>query len=493
MNWKRFLLQLALLSHVIGCELPSPSQFSPALRTVEYVPTASSTTFHRASEALRRRGILRRKKTSEPENAAGITPCPSGIVRYPQGLTHSPITCGVASRLRAVLENRALPHPKIFMKVGDSISASTDFMNCFETDEPNLPDSGYGNLQAAWQWYLEGHIGMTTSYARQSRATRVAQTASWVLGGEPSPLSTEIAAIDPSVALVMFGTNDMYYGGHAAPASLKFPWMFSQMKRLLKVLLARGIVPILYSIPPYEGAHWQLATLVESYNIILRGLAEGLQIPFVDYHARMQELPGMGLRNDGVHPNTSPNSACDFTEAGLQYGNNLRNLLTLEALNRVWQVTENEDGRDHWEEMNLAAEPQGETFAYALPVSSERYARFGDLRNGFTNELVGNACPGRAMWTGPRGNQQVFRISFPEDTPARVMLLHDSSKKIHLSWWSAQEDNSCVKSHPVLFQGVFPAGDHFFVVEAESPADEGEFLFLNARCAPSDSRCQQNP
>lgn len=492
MMWKSLLVCVVLFS-VWACEPHPPGDLGSGLLVVENLPQALPTPWQRAAQTLHRRGLRRRQKNTAPAPEVEPANCPAGISRYPFESTHSPITCGVANHLRGLLENRDLPHPKIFMKVGDSISASTDFLNCFETDEVNLSTSGNDSLQAAWQWYLDGQIGTTTSYARQSQATRVSQTASWVLGGDPSPLALEIEAIDPSVALVMFGTNDMYYGGHAAPASLKFPWMYSQMKRLLEDLMARGIVPILYSIPPYQGAHWQLATLVESYNVVLRGLAEGKQIPFIDYHARMRDLPGQGLRDDGVHPNTKPNSPCDFTSEGLQYGNNLRNLLTLQALDRVWQVTERNEERDHWEEMVVQGNSESGTLDNPIRTSSSHFSRFDDLRSDGENQFHGIECPGTASSISSQGNEKVFRVTFSEDTPARVMILHAKSKKMRLSWLRAPTESACVKSNPGFFQGIFPVGDHYFVVEAESPDDEDEFLFLSSRCAPADTRCLQTP
>ena len=491
--WKLISVHFLLLVGALACDVPTSRNFVQGLHTTQTMPQSIPSKWQRASQALHRRGILHRKSNPQTDMETDSNVCPMGTSRYPVDVTHSPITCGVANHLRGLLENRALPHPKIFMKVGDSISASTDFLSCFETDAPNLLWSGHESLHDAWRWYLDGQIGTTTSYARRSQATRVAQTASWVLGGDPSPLTLEVNAIDPSVALVMFGTNDMYFGGHAAPASMKFPWMYAQMKRLLEDLMARGIVPILYAIPPYKGVHWQLETLVESYNIVLRGLAEGKQIPFIDFHSRMQELPSLGLRDDGVHPNTSPDGPCDFSQTGLQYGNNLRNLLTMEALDRVWQVTERGVERDHWEEMDIPSSSQTGTVRDPIVVSSSRFSRFDDLRNGSGNSFESRPCPGFLSRPTALGNQKVFRVTLTEATAARVMLLHEEAKKMRLSWLQGTHESTCVKSDPVSFQGIFPAGDHYFVVEAESPEDEDEFLFLSSSCALTDTRCQQTP
>jgi hypothetical protein len=53
-------------------------------------------------------------------------------------------------------------------------------------------------------------------------------------------------------------------------------------------------------------------------------------------------LPSYGLGGDGVHPNSMGyNQNCWFTTAGLQCGYNMRNLITLQALNKMYQITAN--------------------------------------------------------------------------------------------------------------------------------------------------------
>lgn len=488
-----------LMLLTVGCASCGPNVPAvpgPGVQVGTQLPRPVPSKWLKSSTTLQGRGLLYRTREPRAEDTDDTelpAQCSNKTTRYPSDSTHSPITCGVANRLRALLANRAVPHPQIFMKVGDSISATPEFLDCFETQEMDFAVNENATLQAAWQWYLNGNLGSTTSYARRSYATRASQTAQWVLGGDPSPLSLEVQAIDPSVALVMFGTNDIYYGGHAAPASMKFPWMYSQMKRLLEDLMQRGIVPILYSIPPYAGAHWQLKTLVASYNAVLRGLAEGKQIPFVDYYARMQDLPGQGLRDDGVHPNTKSGAPCDFTPEGLHYGHNLRNLLTLQALNRVWQVTERSEERSHWEETGAPETLGRGTLADPIRVHGTHFARFDTLQTDAENQFAEITCGKSDVVTSARGREKVFQVTFAEPTPARVMLLRSSSKNMNLYWLQSANENDCVKSTSVMFRGLFPPGTHYFVVDAAEPEEEDEFLFLSAVCDPEDARCQEAP
>ena len=55
---------------------------------------------------------------------------------------------------------------------------------------------------------LKGYA-YVTPFDRVSAAAQSGRTAAWVLAGDPSPVASELDAIQPSIALVMFGTNDI--------------------------------------------------------------------------------------------------------------------------------------------------------------------------------------------------------------------------------------------------------------------------------------------
>ena len=87
------------------------------------------------------------------------------------------------------------------------------------------------------------------------------------------------------------------------------------------------------------------------YNGVTRALAQSRQIPYVDLHRALLPLPNHGITTvDGVHLNTyvSAGSArgCLLTTAGLRYGHNVRNLLTLEALSRAWSAVTTQTAAD---------------------------------------------------------------------------------------------------------------------------------------------------
>ena len=106
---------------------------------------------------------------------------------------------------------------------------------------------------------------------------------------------------------------------------------------LVEELAAMGVVPILGAALPRRNSYkdrW-----ISRFNAITEAVAKHWSLPYIDYHAALSALRHKGLARDGVHPNVlgqgGLKAACQLTEKGLRYGNNLRNLLTLEMLDAV--------------------------------------------------------------------------------------------------------------------------------------------------------------
>ena len=60
--------------------------------------------------------------------------------------------------------------------------------------------------------FSDGDAGGGSPFDRASLAVMSGRTAGWAISGTPSPLAQEIEAIDPQMALVEYGTNDMNMG-----------------------------------------------------------------------------------------------------------------------------------------------------------------------------------------------------------------------------------------------------------------------------------------
>jgi hypothetical protein len=141
----------------------------------------------------------------------------------------------------------------------------------------------------------------------------------------------------------MFGTNDTEHSGD--PAS------FAQsLRALVSTSVAAGVIPILSTIPPRPNDSL-MDERVQRFNEAIVRVAAAEQVPLVNYWRALVQghLVNEGISGDGIHPNVyggcSPHcESTDFSAAGLRYGFNMRNLVSLEALEKVLTVVI-EDGQ----------------------------------------------------------------------------------------------------------------------------------------------------
>ncbi len=256
---------------------------------------------------------------------------PPGPTPYAVGPIHSPITATVGDHLRAIAATAPSLNDDLFMKIGASGTVSPNFLSCFSGSNIDwaLAASGLADTQAH---FLGGDAAGGDPFSRQTLAAKIGMSAGWAISGEPSPIEAEFDALDgPRFALVAYGTNDMHLGTSYQSAL----WGFgSKLQLLVDTLVSWGVIPILQT----NGARLDLPEadrFVETYNTVIRAVAQSRQIPLMDMWAAMSEVPGWGKSGDGLHLNTYPGGACIFDEEGLDYGYNTRNLVTLHGLHRA--------------------------------------------------------------------------------------------------------------------------------------------------------------
>jgi hypothetical protein len=277
------------------------------------------------------------------------------VTRYFKERTFSAVTIAVADNIRAIASKGASKgkHSARFMKVGDSITASDSGESLTQPNSYYLSQFGcpdWTSSSAAWDYtrrldtyktaltpallyFLnDSFADKTTSFNHYSVTARVGWAADQAVSGNPCPLRNEINRITPQFAVIMYGANDA--GGYGSFYSLLSGYMTS-MHKIVDTCLAEGIVPVLMSTCPNASKMDISCTM----SHLIRCLAQQHQTPFIDYHRAMMPLPSHGLGSDGVHPNSLDyNQMCWFTPQGLQYGYNLRNLLTLQALDGMYRV-----------------------------------------------------------------------------------------------------------------------------------------------------------
>lgn len=417
-------------------------------------------------------------------------PAADGSTRYPLGRVHSPVTAEIAARLRAIAALGPQRDDRVFIKVGDSISASYAVMSCFAGDEIEL--DGRDELRPALSYLLDADIGgaptdcaedwcagARTAFNRKSYAAEGGATADFPLVGSPAPLALEVEAVSPRYALLQFGTNDSVVITGRSDTPL-FDTYFESMTALVDYLSVRGIVTLLYTIPPYvppRAGHANVTTL----NAIVRGIAQGAGLPLIDFHLESLALPDYGLW-DGTHPSVEY-GGCVFTPEGLQHGHNLRNLLSMQALARMHAVlTEGEEALDT-PGAPLAGSGTGASpyVIDALPFVDTRDNSAAAENRTDTYKSCGVA--------GATGKEIYYRLTL--DAPARIraLALDRGAVRARVSILAGTSpDDSCLSSSLDAAHAGLGPGTYSIIVDSTAET-AGELLLVVLACEPNDPTC----
>lgn len=392
---------------------------------------------------------------------------------YPYGQTLSPLTPAVARRIRAIASRNDDLHDDRFAKVGASATVNRNYLRCLAGSHVRLGE--HGSLRAALSHFNGASMN---PFRRQSLSATVGWHAGRAVWGNPPPLAQEVRASDPRFAVVMYGTNDL---------ELNRPELYGRLLlRLTNMLIVRGVVPLMSTIMPRDDDP-QADRYVTLYNAIVRSVAQLQQIPMIDYHRELVPLPRHGLASDGVHPNVyfedgNPRG-CDFTERGLQHGYNVRNLLTLTALDRAWRTLEGSLRPDR-----PAPKPEGHgSFHDPIVVGSLPFATAGDTSRSIHSERDSYPACSDADEGGP---EVVYQIHL--DEPARIYALATSTHgtDVDLHVLRADRGRRCVERSDDGLEVELEAGDHLISVDTFRRGDEpqsGRYTLAVARVdLPSD-------
>jgi len=271
------------------------------------------------------------------------------------------ITAADKERLRIIyLAGQAAGnHAAVFAKVGDSMT----WLSFFLKDEIGcgvdrmdrydylLPTVEYLRATAFPADYTDVWCGVANAYTRSS----VTAVHSWTSADalDPArldpvpfdcsapydtPLKCELHLIKPSIALIMYGTNDLFFFNDLE--------MFrANLTQIVADVLNAGVIPVLSTIPPrFDTPEW--GARVPMYNQIIIEVAQVQRVPLWNYWLALQDLTlvNHGIGADGVHPNYSLDGAggdygaAIFTPEGLRYGFNLRNLTAIQVLDKLKRV-----------------------------------------------------------------------------------------------------------------------------------------------------------
>ena len=374
---------------------------------------------------------------------------------YPLGRRHSPITPAVAARLSLI------GHPgsaaNVFAKVGDSITAMSSFATCFDHD---YTLASHASLETTRAYFGAGDAAGSSPFGRTSLAATGGWQTSDELAGAPCPVDQEEKAITPLYGVVLLGTNDNRYG--------RSPVAYGHdLWTIVDELIAKGTIPILSTIPPVNGDPSTDAR-VPLFNLIVRAIAQGRQVPLVDFHDELLPLPNRGIGSDGLHPTVSPSGACDLGDPALQYGFNVRNLITLEALERTRAA--------------LSGSPPDASAPTRAGDGSHASPLLGTLPLvDLADTHAGDA--GFAQYTcdaTPRsGHEIVYKLNVAARTTIDAYLIERGSTdvSVHILTGSLAT-SACVASGTSTASASVGPGTVYIVVDSTTLATEGEYVLV---------------
>lgn len=217
-----------------------------------------------------------------------------------------------------------------FAQFGDSITVTQAFWSPLLYARKNAPDA----MERAFE-QVRGYL--RPECWRDWKGGRFGSEGSRTIRWAHENIDGRLERLNPEVALIMFGTNDLN--------SVGIQEYESKTRAVVRKCLDNGTVVILSTIPPRHGFVDRSA----AYARVVRDIARRMRVPLVDFHAeilsrrpddwdgamdkfsqyRGYDVPTL-LARDGVHPSHPKLYQNDYSaEALSRCGYSLRNYLVL--------------------------------------------------------------------------------------------------------------------------------------------------------------------
>ncbi len=260
--------------------------------------------------------------------------------QLPVNFSELPILPVVSPGMRALYADgqNAGNNPRVFSKLGDCMTDNAEFLVPLAKGDYDLRE--YRSLKPVIDKFIgsptrQGKPWMLDSFASPSLSAAGGFNSAgpldstwsdpqWCQSGE-TPLACEYRVTRPSIALIMFGTNDV---------AATEPEAYEVYLRLIVTqTLERKIVPVLHTFPTRPENPERSALL----NQIVAKVAADMDVPLVNLNRALSALPNLGVGiSDTTHLSIPPDGRVDiFSNENLGYGFTQRNLVTLQALEVV--------------------------------------------------------------------------------------------------------------------------------------------------------------
>ena len=320
--------------------IPTSTPLPSATATLFPTVTASSTALPSATPIA---------TVANTEVMASSTPAPSPTLPTAD-LNAIPVipvfSPGMIANLRSVYDvgvNTFGNSPYHFIKVGDDNTSASAFLTGFGDGEYNL--DSFAGLEGVISFFGQETRNENGISRNSFNANSVAAVAGWtaetplqpnsnpVQSCQPNepPLNCELRLGRPSIALIMFGTNDVVWFTNS-------PDVFSgNLQAIVTQCLSNGTIPVLSTIPERLDNLVPTETILR-FNTIIVDVANAYSIPLWNLWSAIRDLPNSGVSDGGVLLSSPPEGALlptDLSMSGLAYGFNQRNLSALQVLDAV--------------------------------------------------------------------------------------------------------------------------------------------------------------
>ena len=217
-----------------------------------------------------------------------------------------------------------------FAHFGDSITVTLAFWTPMLYSRKNASEP----MEQAYQ-LVEGYL--KKECWRDWKGPKFGNEGSMTIRWAHKNIGNWLTRLNPEVALIMFGTNDLN--------SVGLQEYKDKTRQVVQECLENGTVVILSTIPPRHG----FAEKAAEYAAAVRKIARDMKVPLVDFHAEIlkrrpedwdgatdkfaqykgYDVPTL-LARDGVHPSNPQKYVGDYSEESLKCsGYGLRRYLAL--------------------------------------------------------------------------------------------------------------------------------------------------------------------
>ena len=431
--------------------------------------------------------------------------------RYLMKTTHSPITPYVVSQMQKIRSKKSRTD-NVFMKVGDSHFAYDNFVRCFsDKNTQKITWGNYSSLKPAVTAFQK----TKDSFTRES-VVAVGGTSTRYVFGDNNLLAKEISAMSPRFGFFGHGSNDIGNGSFTYYLSDTYPgyaWAledyYRQVNRALNQMIKEGVIPLMSGVapnfskptginylsnPPAIDVKNYPRYVVQMFNAVSRGIAEARQIPWFDvYHAWMP-IKNHGLSNDKVH-GSQASSTCDFSDNGLQYGSNQRNLGSMQMLSDAWRTVVNgEAAPDAVEEPFKGTGKASDPFL----VTSIPFTHSADTSksSNVISEYLGTCKNSDGTLIPEFGGEYYYKMELKSKKRLKIFVVSGRAYKSDGSNGNAYDldvqilkgntnASSCMVRSDRLMLGTLDAGTYYIVVDTygkQGATAPGEYLLGILEC-----------